>query len=626
MTSTNQKPIEWQWPDVGPTPVSYGLDEEIFDSEKFPNAHTFVREAVQNSLDAKPNGSSTPVRVRFAFHSGKIDGRSTFLADLRKKKDASGFQWPHEWDDGEITWLTVQDFNTTGLQGDVTSRTSDFWNYWLNFGLSNKNGSGRGGRGIGRVTFLIASRINTVIGLTQRSNDCAVHTCGMSVLKPIEANQELKTSYAYLAESTFKNIFKLYGGEEYHSSLASAFDIADQLNSGSYGLALIIPFPHHDLTADRLVAATIENFAPAILEGQLLVEIDSTMIDANTISAHASRVRNEFTSAAMRQDPQRLLTLLALAHTLPTVTVTADHAKFRLADITTSQEKEVLRSAIDSGANAVLEIKIPVTYKSTKSLSKVIAVIERSGAGCKPIDFFYREGMALPEVTARVPADIDAVVLANDGNLVTYLNFCEGKAHLDLLENRDVREKLRVNGFADGVSLKRSVRWLMDDTRALVLPDKSKPDPSVLSGYFAVTRKHTASEKPGAGGAESNKPNAPDPKPNGPLPKPRVRPFYIEDLKDGFRVIANPAFSQFPATFKLKVAYANGEKRPKWSRFDFELQKLPFTECGSRKAMTIEKNVLSGIGCGKDFKVEVRGFDTRRELVAVLTAEVDSDA
>jgi hypothetical protein len=626
MTSNNYKSIKWQWPDVGPTPVSYGLDEEIFDSEKFPNAHTFVREAVQNSLDAKPSGSPAPVRVRFAFHSGQIDFQSAFLADLREKKVASGFQWPDEWDDGQITWLTVQDFNTTGLQGDVASRTSDFWNYWLNFGLSNKNGSGRGGRGIGRVTFLIASRINTVIGLTQRSSDCAVHACGMSVLKPIEIDQELKTSYAYLAESTIKNIFKLYEGEEFHSSLASAFNVADQLNTGSYGLALIIPFPHPDLTADRLIAATIENFAPAILEGQLLVELDSTVIDASTISTHASRVRNEFMSAAMRQDPQRLLTLLALVHAQPTVTVTADRAKFHLADITTSEEKETLRSTIDNGENATVEIKIPVTHKSTKSYSKVTAVIGRCETGCKPIDFFYREGMALPEVTARVPADIDLIVLANDGTLVTYLNFCEGKAHLDLLENRDVREKLRENGFSDGVSLKRSVRWLMDDTRALVLPDKSKPDPSVLSGYFAVTRKNAASEKAGAGGAESNNPNAPDPKPNPPVPKPKVRPFYIEDLTDGFSVSANPHFSEFPASFKVRVAYANGERRPKWSPFDFELQKLPFKEFGSRKAITIEKNVLSGVSCGSDFKVEVRGFDTRRELVAILTTEVDSDA
>ena len=70
-------------------------------------------------------------------------------------------------------------------------RTSDFWNYWLNFGISNKDGSGRGGRGIGRVTFLIASRLQSVIGYTRRSTDGTSAICGMSVLRAKEDDRDV---------------------------------------------------------------------------------------------------------------------------------------------------------------------------------------------------------------------------------------------------------------------------------------------------------------------------------------------------------------------------------------------------------------------------------------------------
>ena len=86
-------------------------------------------------------------------------------------------------------WLLVEDFNSRGLSGNLGSRTSDFWNfnYWLNFGLSNKDGSGRGGRGIGRVTFLIASRLQSVIRYTRRADDGVSAICGTALGCPATA-------------------------------------------------------------------------------------------------------------------------------------------------------------------------------------------------------------------------------------------------------------------------------------------------------------------------------------------------------------------------------------------------------------------------------------------------------
>ena len=121
---------------------------------------TFVREAIQNSLDARLDPNK-PVYVNFTFHSDSIGPRRPYLEQVIAHRKKAGLEMPHEWSDDHVRWLVVEDFNSKGLCGSLASRTSDFWNYWLNFGLSNKDGSGRGGRGIGRVTFLIASRLQS---------------------------------------------------------------------------------------------------------------------------------------------------------------------------------------------------------------------------------------------------------------------------------------------------------------------------------------------------------------------------------------------------------------------------------------------------------------------------------
>jgi hypothetical protein len=128
--------VSWQWPSIGPTASNEGLDSEIFDTKSMPHVHTFVREAVQNSLDARPKGGPA-VRISFRFHESELGDRSWLLTDLALKKVQCGLPWPDAWRRGRISWLLIEDFNTTGLSGDLEKRSHDFWNYWLNFGISN---------------------------------------------------------------------------------------------------------------------------------------------------------------------------------------------------------------------------------------------------------------------------------------------------------------------------------------------------------------------------------------------------------------------------------------------------------------------------------------------------------
>ena len=185
MKTASAESWSWIWPSVGATPINQGLDSEMFDRTDYPYSETFVCEAIQNSLDARLD-QSKPVIMKFTFHADGIGPRRPFLEQVMANRKAAGLDIPHEWGNGHVRWLVVEDFNSKGLGGSLTSRTSDFWNYWLNFGISNKDGSGRGGRGIGRVTFLIASRLQSVIGYTRRHPEGSSAICGMSVLRAQE--------------------------------------------------------------------------------------------------------------------------------------------------------------------------------------------------------------------------------------------------------------------------------------------------------------------------------------------------------------------------------------------------------------------------------------------------------
>lgn len=523
--------------------------------------------------------------------------------------------WPEEWDDGEADWLTVEDSNTSGLNGSLTRRTSDFWNYWLNFGISNKDGMGRGGRGIGRITFLLASRISTVIGVTRRTDDGKTVACGMSVLKPTEQGDDFKCGYAYLAraEAGVGAVFDLYDDPEFHADLTKSFGISEYGGS-STGLSLVIPYPHESLKAEGIVAAAVEHFGPAIIGQSLVLDVDGTIIDHDSIDAEAAQVVEHFKSPALAENPGRVLGLLRHSLVDPDFRIDVESASERLTSSVDEELHAEIRAKFESEGRLALTVTVPVVRNSKETRCDLHVAIARTPKGKTPADFFFREGMCLPGVTARSPADVDVVVQANDGELVAYLNFCEGKAHLDLLETSEVRAKLKEVGFDGGVALKRFVKLLMTDLRALVLPDASKPEASTFSNFFSAPRPsgHQAQRKKGKKSVV-----IPDP------PPPKMRVFLVDALEDGFRIKGNPDYPSWPVNLRAEIAYADGSQRPAWSRHDFQLAKLEIEHDGS-ETPSFKDNILRCRECGPEFSIEVKGFDTRRELVTNVRAVRDA--
>lgn len=601
MNSVSPQSWSWIWPSVGATPIHQGLDSEMFDRTDYPYSETFVREAIQNSLDARLDADK-PVRVNFTFHSDGIGPRRPYLEQIMAHRKKANLEIPKEWSDGHVRWLVVEDFNSKGLGGSLMSRTSDFWNYWLNFGLSNKDGSGRGGRGIGRVTFLIASRLQSVIGYTRRAADDSSAICGMAVLRALEDGDDLKSTHAYLAESENGNIYQLHNSSEFHTRTSNAFSFTGYSGEHASGLGLAILYPHAELNADGILAAAIENFAPAIMNGSLVLNVDGRALDASTIDDTAIEIAGHLNDDAISADVARYLELVrrALSAEVDYTISLANAARGDFEPLRKSVAIKSLQKKLADGQDHVLDVVFPLQRSGITHEVSLRAVIGPA-ASDRPVDRLFREGMSLPDVRAKAPGELDLLMLVGDGVLATYLNFCEGKAHLDLLESKDVRQKLVDQGF-DGPRIKRLIKALPVELRLLLSPDVTAPDAHVFDSYFSKP-----SEKPG----KRKKPDKPDVPPD-PPPPPKPPVFRVETLSDGLRVKANPEFAGWPVNVTIGLAYADGTRRPSWSRFDFRLEELDIdhSDCD----LSTEKNKVKALNCGPETMIEITGFDTNREL------------
>ena len=607
--------LPWIWPAVGATPVNQGLDSEMFDRVDYPYSETFVREAIQNSLDARRD-LTKPVEIRFSFHEAKLGPRAKFLKEAIEYRQLAGLPVPAAWDEGRITWITVEDSNTKGLLGGLSDRKGDFWGYWLNFGLSNKTGTGRGGRGIGRVTFLIASKMHAVLGLTRRSTDQALAGCGMCVLKADQYGDTFRSTHAYLAAQEHGSIYDLYDSPEFHAEIQDAFNLSPYTeNPDATGLSLVIPYPHEELEENGILAAAVDHFAPAILNGNLVVEVGVDRLDRDSIATVAPCVKQYIKSKSVAGGVERYLELIGKAQAGTSVNIDLPSASAKLVDHRDSSAAVKLRSDLASGDRVAFNIRFPMEKYGIPSTVRVTAIAAVAPYAKIPIDRLFREGMSLPDVKTRRPSDIDLVLLVEDEPLAQYLNFCEGKAHLDLLESKEVRTKLADAGF-DGLQVKRLVKSLPDNLREFLTEEMTEPDTSVWEGFFSIP-------DPQSERSRVPKPKKEDPDPPGPIPPDpppaNVSAVIVETLADGFRLTSNPDYAKFPATVECVVAYADGSSKPSWSEFDFRPKDLRTTaaECTPE----FVDNRLRVPDWSEGSTIEVTGFDVRRELDTRIRTE-----
>ena len=172
--------MEWKFKKYPPDDIKDNPQHlEFFRSEALEQSHdALIREDIQNRLDAKSADKGWPVRVRYHLSSSEshLTGGKTrkWLEGLQKHVNSPMVQSEIGGDKIDfsqpIRFLTIEDFNTKGLKGDVSQTMdptdeeeekhgrNDF--FWLirNVGRSGKKKGDRGRWGLGKIVYSASSK------------------------------------------------------------------------------------------------------------------------------------------------------------------------------------------------------------------------------------------------------------------------------------------------------------------------------------------------------------------------------------------------------------------------------------------------------------------------------------
>lgn len=623
----------------------------------------FVRESIQNSLDAMHSG---PVRVRFSFsgEKGMLDERRSapYLEGLRPHlsaalTEASATDRAEEAD--EITkllntpmkYLVVEDFGTTGLRGDVLANrpmeeNNDFWGFFRSSGISPKGDDAGGSWGLGKWVFADASRINSVLGFTRRIGEDATLCMGQAILKIHESKGN-----KYPADGSFS----LY--TEDSSALpmpaSTANDDAEQAafvrgavadfqlkRRDDHGLSVVIPYPREELTksSDDLIRAVISQYFYPIVKGRLEVEFAwpneaFRRIDADSIESDVKRLK-EAPDAPAKYQLAALARAIAFARWTTSVPVESyfpvdvlGRKHGGIGGISDDALKE-LRARFNEGERLAFRSVVKVEERREEGRQaeyiQFCVYIERDDElkQNESHDYYIRGDISIPEMehVKRYPARA-LVHVDSKTALGKVLRAAEGPAHTKWNPRAQRVNDGWVSGYESVFGARHAAEWLL---KRLVDPPKELQR-DVLADLFPgnVSRRGAKSKKQGQSGNSE---------PSG------KSVLDIRPLKDANGFVVMPTGNDIARSrWRLRCAYdlARGGANTAFNRFeqgakngvlDFSFEngglKIDTWECGCE---IISHNELRVEVMGKESRLKVTGFDGR-DVVVKLEREGDAEA
>ena len=620
----------------------------------------FVRESVQNSLDARlKNGrrDAGPVRVRFSF-GGKeraLDAQraAAYLDGLRPHfravVDAENARGPRKKElearkelfDGPMPFLVVQDFGTTGLRGDVEAnepeaKGNDFWGLFRSVGISPKGQEAGGSWGLGKWVFPDASRLNAFVGVTRREGEDRLLLMGQAMLKLHKMGGKKYSHYGYFAATSQEP------DEEWLPMPLDSRDLDSRRGAGAFarravgdfglrdsesGTSVVVLHPEKELTdPGKLAWAVVTQYFWPIVAGDLVVEIEvpgarTRIVDAQTISAEVHQCGNA--PGRGEEEPAVLARAIELARwglAAERNYVDADGKRSKSA--ISPLEVQRLRERYEKGRRLAFR----VTTKVGGVLARFRIYLEKDDNLSTGQDFFVRGHLHIPGMNYIEGFRARALTFVPSRNLLGHLlRDAEGPAHERWSPGAP---RLRKKGWPAAAERVReaqraALRILQElavrpeekqrDVFADLFPSKKKGGPATTTRP-AATADAGSDDQNGEGAGRSRL---------------RARP-----IAGGFALDPGPNGDAAGATWTVRMAYdvARGTARSAFSRFagglkagcpDFSLREgrlaVEHADCTYE---VLSDNELCVRVDGPAFAFKVTGFDERDLLVEI--AEVGS--
>ncbi|SHN51056.1 hypothetical protein [Erythrobacter sanguineus] len=640
----------WVFPKSGPFDSNRKSKlDEFFSAQNA--ATSVVREAIQNSLDAKRDDHDGPVHVRFSlsqhgwdeiepFASTQDDGLN--LNDHANCDDLGRYAEDHE---GKlIRCLAIEDYGTKGLTGSIDKDKalsgSNFVGFWWNEGITGKGKGTLGNHGVGKTTLTRVSGMSTFWAITKRHDDNQSFMIGFSNLPFHQL-----CGCSYLGYGRFGKTAD--DGKRFlpldDNGTIDSFSNTFGLDRKDYGLSVLIPAVHSSIGHDAMLEAVLEDYYWPILRGNLTVSIrdvvsgHQTHVSVDTIDGAIIALKDKLKAEKLTLLIERARSVMVMKeghqNYFPGIQPIVDGVEESdkratlKASCFTVDNLNLIKSSFEKGEMVGAQFSVelvPLVGQSVTGVFEVFlqAATESSRNGATQ---FIRNGIIISDQRDNITGSFGSCfVIVEDREMSDYLGLAEGPAHTKWLLGKLNEQKKFKSDWP--------LRFVMDAARELyrilVGEDEEKEKlENFAADIFSISKpssdpgKSTTKNK----GKKTDKPTPPKPERSAELVRVEREPaktgFAIVPVKDIDELMKEEGLV-FPLTIKLKAAYlsvgGNARSFKDYSSIDFDFAETIEVEAsplGATKICARSGNKLEIEVLASEFEVVVSGFDKHRDLL-----------
>jgi hypothetical protein len=569
-------------------------------------ADAVVREFIQNSLDAKCDGSSI---IRITFENTTKEKSKVFLSNLENHLKATNFHFSGVNND-VIPYLAIEDFGTTGLDGktgedgDFPGGKNNFYNFWWWEGKSGKSGKDRGRWGLGKTTFHVASRIRSFWGLTVRRNDNRKLLMGKALLKTHKIDSATYTSNGYFTDEGYKPI----SDKDLLKQFSESFAL---LRDGEPGFSLVIPFPHSEITPSEVLKSIIIHYFYPILNQSLEIMLRYDGKEEELKSENLIEIASQQDWSGTIWERVKVKELLEFIDQARKNSILI---KLRIdnpenPEINADSFIDQLDSLREKFNNSeIISFRVPVQIEEISKVnvdSYFDVFIQKKQDNAAADEYYIRSGITISDIKMIPGFPVRSLFIAEDGAIANFLGDAETPAHTDWKE--------RTEGFAEKYeNARRKLRFIKKGALSILsyiyLPPKELKKDFLKELFYVKTEPEP----------EEDEPDDTPGKPTKPIPPSKPRKYQLTKINGGFKLIKSKNEFTPPLNIRIQCAYDTRKGNPftNYELHDFNLANSEFI-VASRGCNVINKqeNKIELTIQQNDFEFEVIGFDKLRDLI-----------
>lgn len=581
-----------------------------FDTEDVRLQETLVREAAQNSQDAR--AGNAPVRLR--IHVPQPD--PAYLASLTgplmprleaAKLDPPASAAPHA--------IVIEDFGTKGLMGPIDDHHSegDFRSFFFRHGASYKSGAQNGRWGLGKLVFPMSSQVHCFFGLTRRAGEVQSLLLGEAVLRTHHLGGKKFAPHGHFGRIEGGRVLPVSDGG-FIAEFSAQFGLA---RSDEPGLSVVVPWPTVIPNRQEMTALVARNYLWPILSGSLEVDVMGTLLNRSTVRTVSGALPDgllDFVEDILAAEPGSLLQLPQPG--------LKPGGNYRHADTLLDEaQTAVARGQLASGTLTGFVIPVPLGRKSqpVTPTSSIRVFLKKASDSVKGESIYVRKDITIPDEARRFgKTDVFAAMIADKGDVAEFLADAENPAHTSWSGQA---QRLKAGWSYPNQTLS-FIRKAPPQLYQLLTTGVEAEVCNALLDFFWVDDP-TVKAKPvtGHGGKGGRKPAKQTTGPLDPPPPPAPRKFRLEQKTGGFTILGDGGLvaDALPQILRIRLGYdiENGNAVKEWDRFDFDLpvEGGPFAHEVSGASAEMAGNEIRLEVTEPDFAFMLTGFDANRDLV-----------